>query len=155
MPCATRPIPQPNIGITGQGKAAIPPRNPLENPQIIHECGRTLGRGNLFIYTLPSSPLGEAAIHFGLQGPLFYAAEGRASLGMVFEIAAEMLLLGETEAILAGVAEHESALYAFLGRGREAEICDINEARGIAEQGGPLAGMIKDFKAVKGKKVRS
>jgi hypothetical protein len=34
--------------------------------------GRILGRGNLFIYTLPSSPLAEAAIHFGLQGPLIY-----------------------------------------------------------------------------------
>lgn len=34
--------------------------------------GRTLGRGNLFIYTLPSSPLAEAAIHFGLTGKLLY-----------------------------------------------------------------------------------
>ena len=43
------------------------------------EGGRTLSRGNLFIYTLPSSPLGEAAIHFGLLGPLLYAAsEGNA-----------------------------------------------------------------------------
>jgi 3-oxoacyl-(acyl-carrier-protein) synthase len=32
--------------------------------------GRTLARGNLFIYTLPSSPLAEAAIHFGLTGKL-------------------------------------------------------------------------------------
>ncbi len=37
------------------------------------EAGRKLGRGNLFIYTLASSPLAEAAIHFGLQGPLWYA----------------------------------------------------------------------------------
>ncbi len=36
--------------------------------------GRTLSRGNLFIYTLPSSPAGEAAIHFGFQGPVLYAA---------------------------------------------------------------------------------
>ncbi len=35
-------------------------------------AGRKMGRGNLFIYTLPSSPLAEAAIHFGLQGPLLY-----------------------------------------------------------------------------------
>ncbi len=34
--------------------------------------GRILGRGNLFIYTLPSSPLAEAAIHFGLTGKLLY-----------------------------------------------------------------------------------
>ena len=35
-------------------------------------AGRKLGRGNLFIYTLPSSPLAEAVIHFGLQGPILY-----------------------------------------------------------------------------------
>jgi len=34
--------------------------------------GRTLSRGNLFIYTLPSSFLAEAAIHFGLTGKLLY-----------------------------------------------------------------------------------
>jgi len=34
--------------------------------------GRTLARGNLFIYTLPSSFLAEAAIHFGLTGKLIY-----------------------------------------------------------------------------------
>ena len=34
--------------------------------------GRTLARGNLFIYTLPSSFLAEAAIHFGLTGKLLY-----------------------------------------------------------------------------------
>jgi hypothetical protein len=36
------------------------------------DYGRTLGRGNLFIYTLPSSPLAEAAIYFGLAGKLLY-----------------------------------------------------------------------------------
>ena len=40
------------------------------NDYVAH--GRTLGRGNLFIYTLPSSPLAEAAIHFGLTGKLLY-----------------------------------------------------------------------------------
>jgi hypothetical protein len=34
--------------------------------------GRKLARGNFFIYTLPSSPLAEAAIHFGLTGKLLY-----------------------------------------------------------------------------------
>lgn len=34
--------------------------------------GRTLARGNLFIYTLASSPLAEAAIHFGFCGKLLY-----------------------------------------------------------------------------------
>lgn len=34
--------------------------------------GRTLARANLFIYTLPTGPLAEAAVHFGLVGPLLY-----------------------------------------------------------------------------------
>ncbi|MDT8391706.1 MAG: hypothetical protein RRC34_14495 [Lentisphaeria bacterium] len=34
--------------------------------------GRKLARANLFIYTLPTSPLGEAAIHFNLNGPLYH-----------------------------------------------------------------------------------
>ncbi len=36
-------------------------------------AGRILARGNLFIYTLPSSPLAETAIHFGFEGAMVYA----------------------------------------------------------------------------------
>ena len=36
------------------------------------ENGRSLSRGNLFMYTLPTSPLAEAAINCGCQGPLLY-----------------------------------------------------------------------------------
>ena len=46
--------------------------------------GRTLARGNLFIYTLASSPLAEAAIHFGLTGKIQY-------LGFTKNIQAESL----------------------------------------------------------------
>ncbi len=38
------------------------------------EYGRRMGRANLFIYTLPTSPLAEIAIHFKLPGPLFYTS---------------------------------------------------------------------------------
>lgn len=33
---------------------------------------QTAGRANLFIYTLPTSPLGEASVHFGLTGGISY-----------------------------------------------------------------------------------
>ena len=71
--------------------------------------GRTLSRGNLFIYTLPSSPLGEAAIHFGLVGPLLYAAGNKRALVPVLEMAGEMLSAGETGRVLAGLAGDEEA----------------------------------------------
>ncbi len=36
------------------------------------QFGGTAGRANLFVYTLPSSPLGEASVHFGLTGNLLF-----------------------------------------------------------------------------------
>jgi 3-oxoacyl-(acyl-carrier-protein) synthase len=122
------------------------------------ESGRTLGRGNLFIYTLPSSPLGEAAIHFGLQGPLLYAADGKASLSMVLETAEEMVLLGEAEAMLAGTADGQEALYFVLAKDkkdRECALCDFREAHLIADKGLSVVDTIQEFRAVKGKKARS
>ncbi len=38
------------------------------------ESGRTLARGNLFIYTLPTSPLAEAAVIFGIKGNIVYSS---------------------------------------------------------------------------------
>lgn len=35
---------------------------------------KTAGRANLFLYTLPSSPVGEASVHFGLTGKIAYFA---------------------------------------------------------------------------------
>ncbi len=39
--------------------------------------GRGLGRGNLFLYTLTTSPLAETAIYFGFCGPLLYRDSDR------------------------------------------------------------------------------
>jgi hypothetical protein len=45
------------------------------------------GRANLFLYTLPSSPLGEASVHFGLTGNLAYFANSINPLQAMFEAA--------------------------------------------------------------------
>lgn len=34
--------------------------------------GKKMGRGNLFVYTLPTSPLGESAIAYQLKGPVLF-----------------------------------------------------------------------------------
>jgi hypothetical protein len=60
-----------NIGILGTSPDGALDSN-LAYFRDYVEAGRKLGRGNLFIYTLPSSPLAESAIHFGLQGPILY-----------------------------------------------------------------------------------
>jgi 3-oxoacyl-[acyl-carrier-protein] synthase II len=64
------------------------------------KSGRTLSRANLFIYTLPSSPLAEAAVHFGLQGPQLYMRSARAELTTLIHRAAGMIRRGEVSKML-------------------------------------------------------
>lgn len=65
------------------------------------DSGRTLGRGNLFIYTLPSSPLAEAAIHFGLSGPFLYMNFLDSSKDTrLIEYAQEMISSGQAKRML-------------------------------------------------------
>jgi 3-oxoacyl-[acyl-carrier-protein] synthase II len=110
--------------------------------------GRTLSRGNLFIYTLPSSPLGEAAIHFGLLGPVAYVASENHALTSVLDMAEEMILANETPVMLAGTAEVEEAIFFVMARdhgGDRPVLCDFEEARAIVETGPDLSGLIQKF----------
>jgi 3-oxoacyl-[acyl-carrier-protein] synthase II len=98
--------------------------------------GRKLSRGNLFIYTLPSSPLGEAAIHFGLLGPLLYVTGTDTVLTMALDAAKEMLLAREAPIMLAGRADDDEAVYFVLGAGPGADTASFlgfAEARNLAE----------------------
>ena len=51
------------------------------------DFGETAGRANLFLYTLPSSPLGEASVHFGLTGDVAYSADSENPLKAMLEAA--------------------------------------------------------------------
>jgi hypothetical protein len=53
--------------------------------------GRTLGRGNLFIYTLPTSPLGEVAIALELTGPCMFIHEKSAPVAGLIRAARQMI----------------------------------------------------------------
>jgi 3-oxoacyl-[acyl-carrier-protein] synthase II len=113
------------------------------------ENGRTLGRANLFIYTLPTSPLGEAAIQFGLTGPLLYAAAGRAPLGSALELAAALVAGGEAQRMLAGQADAETALYLLVDRAEAGvPLCTLAEVLAIAASGESVAAMAAQFSAL-------
>ncbi|NVN97883.1 MAG: hypothetical protein HXX17_01065 [Geobacteraceae bacterium] len=79
--------------------------------------GRKLARANLFIYTLPSSPLGEASIHFGLKGALLYTAYGEDPLKSLLSTSALMIEAGEAGMMLAGMTSGDEGLYFLLGEG--------------------------------------
>jgi len=67
----------------------------------------TAGRANLFLYTLPTSPLGEVSVHFGLTGPLlFFTSANKGEV--LFEIASMQMMTSRTGYLLMGVGE-ESA----------------------------------------------
>jgi hypothetical protein len=108
--------------------------------------GRTLSRGNLFIYTLPSSPIGEAAIHFGFMGPVLYAAGLKNSLGIVLDMAADLVRDWETSAVLAGSAEEGEAIYFLVDDWpAEASLCTYDEARLIVESVPDVSGLTQQF----------
>ena len=118
------------------------------------KCGRTLGRGNYFIYTLPTSPLAECAIHFGLNGPVFYtgAATGSSNVATgssnvatdgavtdrtedysrqlvsALEAAKRAMLDSQAEVMLAGGAMGGSAIFMALRPGGTVNIDDIMAA---------------------------
>ena len=80
------------------------------------QAGRKLGRANFFIYTLPSSPLAEAAIHFGLQGPVLYAGLPGEGLSALLHLGAELIRGGQAaDGLLAVKADPRAAICFALG----------------------------------------
>jgi hypothetical protein len=59
------------IFLFGSDRVAATPEN-YNYFSDYYNSGATLGRGNLFVYTLPSSPLADVAIALKLAGPLLY-----------------------------------------------------------------------------------
>jgi 3-oxoacyl-(acyl-carrier-protein) synthase len=119
------------------------------------EGGRTLSRGNLFIYTLPSSPLGEAAIHFGCVGPLLYAAVEGNSLAPIIDLAEEMVLAREATMMLVGMAEPEEAVFFLItaDAGKEIEVlCGLSDARSIVAANPDTEGMIRNLSRLNSRK---
>ena len=78
-------------------------------------CGRTIARGNLFIYTLPSTPIAEAAIYFGCQGPLLYIKFRHNQIPSMLRYAGKMILREETSKMIAVEANEKKAVCFVLG----------------------------------------
>ncbi len=72
--------------------------------------GRIVARGNLFVYTLPSTPLAEAAIHFGLSGPLLHMSFKEKKISSLLGFAKRSIIEKEATAMLAVKAEESDAI---------------------------------------------
>jgi 3-oxoacyl-(acyl-carrier-protein) synthase len=99
--------------------------------------GRTLGRANYFVYTLPSTPMAEAAIHFKCQGPLLYTMFPKKPAASLLRQADRMILRGESTAILAVRASEEDAQCFMLRRADDVPrkgVFEVEEVIEIAER---------------------
>jgi 3-oxoacyl-[acyl-carrier-protein] synthase II len=100
------------IGIIGANKTG---KNGCLKSDIMYfrdylDGGRRLARGALFIYTLPSSPLGEAAIHFGLKGPLLHVSVPESGLSSAVSMAADMVSFDGIPMMLACLADEQESI---------------------------------------------
>lgn len=129
------------IGTSAEGSL----RTDLDYFRDYLQSGRTLSRGNLFIYTLPSSAIGEAAIHFGLLGPALYTAGTRNILSSALELAGEMIGSGQTPAVLAGRAEPESAIFFVVQQGAGELYRGLDEACSAADSSSTVAQVVDQF----------
>ncbi len=139
------PLQKQDIGIVGTNREGSL-RSDREYFRDYLEGGRTLSRGNLFIYTLPSSPLGESAIHFGLLGPVVYAANEKNALTAVLDTAEEMLLADEAPFMLAGKAEADEAVYFVLARDsgdNASALGELAAARTFVQTSSDVPGLVQ------------
>jgi hypothetical protein len=141
------------IGIVGTSREGSL-RTDVEYFKDYIRSGRTLSRANLFIYTLPSSPLGEAAIHFGFLGPLLYAASGSGTLQPILDLASGMIDSNEAGSMLVGTAGEVEAAYFVLGRHSAARpaVCDLAEARAVLAKPITVSEMVRQFSQMSARK---
>ena len=80
-----------DIGIIGTGDSGSLASN-MDFFKDYVDSGRKMGRGNLFVYTLPSTSLAAASIAFGFRGPLFYEMYADFSEDKLLENAGKIML---------------------------------------------------------------
>jgi hypothetical protein len=90
----------PEIGIVSAGSDGCLAAN-QEYFRDYVACGRTLGRGNLFIYTLATSVLGEVAIVLSLTGPSLFIHDDVRPLPSLARHAQRLVADGEAAGMLA------------------------------------------------------
>ncbi|MCD4781866.1 MAG: hypothetical protein K8S27_15170 [Candidatus Omnitrophica bacterium] len=74
------------------------------------DCGRRLSRGNLFIFTLPSTPIAESAIIFGCQGPIAHLTFKDDQTPSILEHGRMMISQKEAKELLIVNANEEEAI---------------------------------------------
>jgi hypothetical protein len=139
-----------NIGILGTNRDGCLQSN-VEFFRDFVENGRTLGRANLFVYTLPSIPVAEAAIYLKCEGPLLYMAFPRTRVASLLRQADRMISREGAPVMLALESNEEEGL-CFAVR-REEDVAagtgfGLEEVIAVGEDASTLDEMIGAFAAI-------
>jgi len=103
--------------------------------------GRALARGGLFVHTLPSTPVAEASIHYGLRGPVFHLVDPTVDFSRSVDWACSIIECADaTNMIIASLLD-ELILCAFLGQASTGEHAGAmgwaDEVAGVIHGGDP------------------
>lgn len=72
--------------------------------------GRTLARGNMFVYTLPTSMLGAISVVFELKGPSFYLQEDQQPVLGLVDQAEQLIADQQAKAMLVLWSDEQAAV---------------------------------------------
>ncbi|MFW6044371.1 MAG: hypothetical protein ACOCR1_01380 [Planctomycetota bacterium] len=86
------------------------------------KAGRTMGRGNLFIYTLPTSAIAEVSICFGFTGPTFFVESASHPAAELMATATDLLSAREADEVITVWQDANTTWCAFMER-TQTELC--------------------------------
>jgi len=131
-----------DIGLLGTSPAGCVESN-LNYFKDYVEGGRTLSRANLFIYTLPSSPFAEAAVHFGLLGPMLYGND----FAELVKMAQGMIQRKEVSTMLLSAVD-ESAGFCLVATDTDDALCGLDQIILMNAESTSLTDLLRKVKAL-------
>ena len=99
------------------------------------QTGRVIGRGNLFIYTLATSTVGEAAIVLRLNGPTLYLHSGASPVTTLIEQSQQMAAEGQAQGMLALWSDIQAAVCFAVGAEGGDDLDEMIEGHGESSPG--------------------
>ena len=107
-----------NIGVIGTSRVGSLVSNMNFFTDYI-ESGRKMGRGNLFVYTLPTVSLSAVSIAFGFKGPLFFEIYNGDSFNKLLDCAEKTIQDQNCEGSVVVYAEDDKVTTFFITNSNE------------------------------------
>ncbi|MBF0593857.1 MAG: hypothetical protein HQL22_02690 [Candidatus Omnitrophica bacterium] len=117
--------PKRRIGIVGTGLQGSLEANRAFFADYVN-AGRNSARSNLFVYTLPTTPLAEAALFCGFTGPLWYMCQPVGGWGRMIEEAARCAAETDIEAMLLVGADANEAVCLVMQKNADKELFSVS-----------------------------